>query len=122
MALNYFLDTNIILYLLGGRLAESLPKGQYFTSIIVEMELRSYPSLTEEEECHLLNFLKDINVFDLTEEVKEKAIRIRRLNSIKLPDAIIAATSQILNAKLLSNDIHLSKISGINWQSIRLAE
>ena len=122
MALNYFLDTNIILYLLGGRLAESLPNGQYFTSIIVEMELRSYPSLTEQDEGHILNFLKDITVVDLTEEVKEEAIRIRRLNSTKLPDAIIVATAQILNAKLLSNDIQLSKILGINLQNVRLVE
>lgn len=40
------LDTNIVLYLLGGRLANPLPKAQYFISVITEMELLSYPNLT----------------------------------------------------------------------------
>jgi hypothetical protein len=39
------LDTNAVLYLLGGRLAEALPPGEYLTSVITEMEMLSYPSL-----------------------------------------------------------------------------
>ncbi|MGH9397948.1 MAG: hypothetical protein ACRD18_13995 [Terriglobia bacterium] len=45
MALRAVLDTNAILYLLGGRLAQPLPPGFYFASVITEMELLSYPSL-----------------------------------------------------------------------------
>ncbi|PYS40077.1 MAG: hypothetical protein DMF71_14045 [Acidobacteria bacterium] len=33
------LDTNVALYLLGGRLAELLPVGNYGVSVITEMEL-----------------------------------------------------------------------------------
>jgi predicted nucleic acid-binding protein len=33
------LDTNVALYLLGGRLAEPLPSGSYGVSVITEMEL-----------------------------------------------------------------------------------
>ena len=33
------LDTNVALYLLGGRLAESVPSGSYGVSVITEMEL-----------------------------------------------------------------------------------
>ena len=33
------LDTNVALYLLGGRLAEPLPGGNYGVSVVTEMEL-----------------------------------------------------------------------------------
>lgn len=40
------LDTNVALYLLGGRLAAPLPAGDYGISVITEMELLAWPSLT----------------------------------------------------------------------------
>jgi len=43
--MNKVLDTNTVLYLLGGRLAESLPEAYYFISVITEIELLSYPLL-----------------------------------------------------------------------------
>lgn len=44
------LDTNVALYLLGGRLAAPLPAGSYGVSVITEMELLAWPSLTTDEE------------------------------------------------------------------------
>ena len=44
------LDTNIILYFLGGRLVDPLPTGEYFLSVITEIELLSYPSIGVDEE------------------------------------------------------------------------
>jgi hypothetical protein len=44
------LDTNVALYLLGGRLAAPLSTGSYGISVITEMELLAWPSLTTEEE------------------------------------------------------------------------
>ena len=38
------LDTNVALYLLGGRLATPLPDGTYGVSVITEMELLAWPS------------------------------------------------------------------------------
>jgi hypothetical protein len=42
--------------------------------------------------------------------IKEKAIQIRKENPIKLPDCIIAATAEYLQAPLLTNDEHFKKI------------
>ena len=50
MDMNKVLDTNTVLYLLGGRLAESLPEAYYFISVITEIELLSYPLLQPGEE------------------------------------------------------------------------
>ena len=41
------LDTNAALYLLDGRLAMPLEAGPYYVSVVSEMELLSYPDLTE---------------------------------------------------------------------------
>ena len=41
MAVIRLLDTNAVLYLLGGQLAESLPAGEYVVPVITEMELFS---------------------------------------------------------------------------------
>ncbi len=50
------LDTNVALYLLGGRLAEHLPEGEYSISVITEMELLSYPDLDEADVREALRF------------------------------------------------------------------
>ena len=108
--MRYVLDTNVVLYLLGGRLAEHLPEGEHFVSVITEMELLSYPKLKEADEKIIRDLLTDLTIVGLTGEVKEKAIALRRAHSLKLPDAIIAATALSLTAELLSRDDRLSRI------------
>ncbi len=66
----FVLDTNIILYFLGGRLAESLPVGSYVISVISELELLAYPGLASAEEQRVRSFLSDIAVTDLTQTIK----------------------------------------------------
>jgi hypothetical protein len=50
------LDTNIILYFLGGRLADPLPAGAYAISVISELELLAYPGLISSEEQRVRDF------------------------------------------------------------------
>jgi hypothetical protein len=64
------LDTNAVLYLLGGRLAEALPPGEYLASVITEMELLSYPSLSGDDEKQIRSFLGPVRVIGLREDVK----------------------------------------------------
>ncbi len=71
MVLKTVLDTNAILYLLGGRVAENLPVDQYFVSIISEMELLSYPLLNASEQTKIREFLSDVTVVGLTEDVND---------------------------------------------------
>ena len=46
----YLLDTNAIIYLIGGRLAAPLPAGHYSFSVISEIELLSFSGLSAEDE------------------------------------------------------------------------
>jgi hypothetical protein len=43
----WLLDTNIVLYLLGGQLAHALPEGSYHISIIIDIEVLPYPLLDD---------------------------------------------------------------------------
>ncbi len=78
------LDTNAVLYLLGGRLAHALPSGDYLVSVITEMELLSYPSLDSQSEKQIRSLLSEVAVIGLTKEVEERAVRLRREEHLKL--------------------------------------
>ncbi|MEM9121112.1 MAG: type II toxin-antitoxin system VapC family toxin [Cyanobacteria bacterium P01_F01_bin.56] len=114
------LDTNIVLYLLGDRLAEPLPAGAYAVSVITEMELLSYPSLTAKSKKQIRTLLTQLQIVELNAEVKEAAIRLRQQHGLKLPDAIIAATTLTLEAVLLTNDMRLLKLSNLQTRSLKL--
>jgi predicted nucleic acid-binding protein len=114
------LDTNIILYFLGGRLVDPLPSGQYFISVITEIELLSYPSLSLEEETQIIDFLNKITVVGVDNNIKNLTIEFRKQYRLRLPDAIIVATAKSLNAILFTNDVRLANLTEINTQSVQI--
>jgi predicted nucleic acid-binding protein len=114
------LDTNIILYYLGGRLADRLPAGAYAISVISELELLAYPGLDASEEQRVRAFLADIPVTDLTQAIKHHAIDLRKRHGLKLPDAIVAGTALALEATLLTNDQRLLALGDIPTQALRV--
>jgi hypothetical protein len=115
------LDTNVALYLLGGRLAAPLPEGEYGVSVITEMELLSWPSLTKEEEARVNAFLSTVTLCDLTPVIRTRAVRLRREERLKLPDAIVCATALEHDTELWTNDARLAKVSGLVCRSVSLA-
>lgn len=120
MVLRRVLDTNAILYLLGGKLSQPLPAGQYFISVISEIELLSYPLLDESAQSKIENFFSEITIVGLSEPVKKVAIRLRREHQLKLPDAIVAATALNLGATLVTNDAKLLRLPNLSSQELKL--
>jgi len=114
------LDTNAVLYFLGGRLAEPLPDADFYISVITEIELLSYPHLTVDEENAIRDFLTDVTLVDLTQAIKQAAITFRRQYRFKLPDALIVATADCLNADLLTNDTKLLNIKSLSTRKLQL--
>lgn len=111
---NIVLDTNIVLYILAGEYDLSrIPEGTIFISFITELELLSYPKLSKNDERKIQDFLSGILKVGIQKEIKEKTIMLRKKYSIKLPDAMIAATALVLKATLISNDKHFKKIAEI---------
>ncbi|HEY9663838.1 MAG TPA: type II toxin-antitoxin system VapC family toxin [Allocoleopsis sp.] len=116
----FVLDTNIVLYFLGNRLANPLPAGQYLVSIITEIELLSYPSLTPEEETQIQVFLAQILVCSIDPKIKAATIALRKTHRLRLPDAIVAATAKVADAVLLTNDMGLLNLEGVQAQSLAI--
>jgi predicted nucleic acid-binding protein len=109
------LDTNVALYLLGGRLAAPLPAGDYGVSVITEMELLAWPTLTDEEEKKVRAFLASVTVCELTPAIRARAVSLRRVERIKLPDAIVCATAMEHGAELWTNDTRLARMQGTDF-------
>ena len=111
------LDTNAIIYALNDGLI--LPQSDYCISIITEMELFSYPKLTDTEHQNITRLLNYFQILNITDEVKNKTIEIRKNYGIKLPDSIICATVLINKATLISNDKQLSKIKNLDILTLK---
>ncbi len=114
------LDTNIVLHVLRDELDEDLPTTGLGISVVTEIELLGYPSLTTNEEAGLRRLLKTLRVVPLNDAVKEEAIRARRDLRLKLPDAVILATAVVTGSKLLTNDRDLAARAPVPCRSLRL--
>lgn len=114
------LDTNVALYLLGGRLATPLPAGDYGISVITEMELLAWPSLTAQEEDRVRDFLQHLALCELTAATRARAIALRKAHQLKLPDAVVCATAMELDVELWTNDKTLANIPTLRCRSVAL--
>ncbi|PYL83381.1 MAG: PIN domain nuclease [Verrucomicrobia bacterium] len=115
------LDTNVALYLLGGRMAAPLPAGSYGISVISEMELLSWPSLTRQEEKTVHDFLGQLVICELTPSIRARAVQLRREEHLKLPDAVVCATAMEFDVALWTNDLALAKVPGLTCHSVNLS-
>ena len=115
------LDTNVALYLLGGRVVSPLPPGSYGISAITEMELLAWPSLTEQEENKVREFLNAVTICELTAPIRARAIELRKLKHLKLPDAVVCATAMEFGVELWTNDGGLAKVPGLRCRSVTLS-
>lgn len=113
---NFFIDTNIALYLLNGdeTIAKLLHEKAIFISFITELELLGYKYISKEEINRIEDFLKEVTIVDINSEIKKIVIELRKSNRIKLPDAIIAGSSNFLNFPLLTSDKGFSNLSELN--------
>jgi len=122
MGLKKVLDTNAILYFLGGKLARPLSRAEYFVSVVSEMELLSYPSLNDASLAQIRSFLSELTVVELTGEIRALAVDLRRKHGLKLPDAIVAATAISLQAQLVTNDTKLLRVPGLAFERLELKD
>ena len=111
-----FLDTNVILYLLSGdeTVAEFLTNKNIFISFVTELELLGYKDMDQEELLAIERLLANFTIVDINSEIKSTVIRFRKFYKLKLPDAIIAATSYYLNLTFMTADQKLSRVSELN--------
>jgi len=118
----YLIDTNAISHYL----SESLPAaGMDFIdgiidsipniSVISQIELLSWQSAKSSQ---ITDFVNDSVIFNISPEVVQACVKIRKTKKIKTPDAIIAATA-LVNGFILITDnekdfINIPKLKIIN--------
>ena len=118
---NLLVDTNFLIYLLNGH-SSITPylNNNFFISEITEMEMLGVKDLTASilkvrteliQNCYTINFNSDI---------KEIAIRIKQKTTIKLPDAIVAASFMYMSLPLITADKGFTKVVGLELQLLKL--
>ncbi len=122
----YFLDTNAIVQILAGNgeLLALLSDAEYVaTSIICELEFLSFPSLPEEDAMLFQQFTKRVEMVGLASgdlALKNRILKIRSARKLKLPDAIIVASSAVSNCTLITADRQLLNMKELDVQGYAL--
>lgn len=120
MGQQYLIDSNVIVDLLSGNIADSkklllkaIINAKPQVSIITQIEVLSqnapkqYTDLVE-------NFIGDCEVHNLNHEIVNHTIALRKKYKIKTPDAIIAATALTLGFILVTaNPRDFANIKGL---------
>ena len=114
------IDTNVIIYILSGNesLAEMIHSKIVYLSVISELELLSFPGLTRNEEFIINSFLDGMTILDINDAIKSETKRIGRTSKLKLPDAIVAATSSYLNCPLMTGDKSFQRLTDLDVRII----
>ena len=110
------LDTNAVLYLLNGdeTLADFLEGKELYISIITELEILSYKKITEAEQLKISEFLGELIIINIINEIKKITIELRKNFNLKLPDSIIAATATSLEMPFITSDKQFKTITNLN--------
>jgi predicted nucleic acid-binding protein len=111
-----FIDTNIAIYWLKGDpvITEFLEGKDIYLSFITEMELLSYQGLDKGEEKVITQLLDELFIIELNNNIKKKAIKLRKESAIKLPDAIVVASASFNGLPLMTSDKKLFKIKEVD--------
>ena len=114
--ISVMIDTNIAIGLLNGdeSLAEMFDGKDVRVSFITELELLCKPGMKTSEKKEIQAFIDDCTVLEINSTIKEIAISIRQTANIKLPDAIIAATSIFWNLPFFTRDEDFKTINGLS--------
>ena len=101
------LDTNILIYLSKQELKlEDFASEEdvLYISVITLMEAKGYTFGSKKEEILIDTLCENLIKTDLTNDIIETVIRLRKTNKFKLPDAIILATAIENNLKLITRN------------------
>jgi predicted nucleic acid-binding protein len=118
MAGKYLIDTNSVIDYLDNKLpsnaANMLDEEELEISVISRMELLAWPNAELKQISVLNQFISSVVIWGLDEPVILKGIEVRKSIQIKLPDAIIAATSIVHGLNLVTRNINdFKNVKGI---------
>lgn len=74
-------------------------------TVITEIELLCWKSARDEDDLLIYEFIKGAFVIELEQQIKMETVTIRKINRLKLPDSIIAATALVYKLTLLTRNV-----------------
>ena len=120
----YTLDTNPIIYYTDDKpaavaaledlFAQAVP---LYVSTITDLELFSYPAMTDDEAARIEAFLTAVRIVPVTSPIARLAGDLRRVHSgLRAFDSTIAATALFTNSTLVTRNVR--DFQGINGLSL----
>ena len=105
------LDTNPLIYYIDGsaqldiieRIESAIRAGARF-SVVTRIEILSWREHTAASRLKTAELLNQLVEVPLTQSIVDRTIELRSMVSIKLPDAIIAASALVENLPLMTRD------------------
>jgi predicted nucleic acid-binding protein len=120
--MRWLLDTNVLIDAFAGqpdavrlltRLRQQSPEWIGYSSI-TRLEILGFAGLSRADEQGLRELLAEFEEAPIASGVIERAIEIRKATSIKVPDALIAATALAYEAQLVTRNVNdFKSVTGI---------
>ena len=112
MGKKYLIDTNVVIYLLKGNLPQKtlllikpLFESKINFSVINKIELLSHRNATPEENYNVEKLIDQSDVHPLNDSIADMSIEVRKKYSVKLAEAIIAATAIVHQYVLVTRNV-----------------
>src|SRR5271168_4201009 len=104
--MRWLLDSNVLIDALAGlphgvhvlQEARKRPEVSVIYSAITRIEVLGFPNLSDQEEAAVRKLLNEFEEVPISNLVIERTIHIRKSVRIKIPDALIAASAETLQA------------------------
>ena len=107
----YLLDTNAIIDYLSSSMPPNamaamhkIVNDGFFISVITRIEVLGFSSGDAAVDANTAAFVSLATGFELTGEIVQQTIDMKRVKKIKTPDGIIAATALVYNLPLLTRN------------------
>lgn len=109
---SYLLDTNSVIYFFNGeeKISNLIEETENNISIsfITKIELLCFETENDITK-KIAEFINEIEVVYISDEIIEKTIEYRKILKLKTPDAIIAATAKVKDLTLVTADRSLTR-------------
>lgn len=121
------LDTNVLIYHLKNsltaefteQLALTIVAQQGYISVITRIEMLAWKGHTEVSLQQTTALLAQLPELGLSEAVIAQTIQVRKAHSLKLPDAVIAATALVHNLQLVTaNTADFQRVERLAMQGV----
>lgn len=113
--IDFFADTNFLIHVhQGNKIVEPFLDYNFATSYITEIELLGVFSINKAQQHAMKELLKDCVILEMNNRIKDLCIKLKQKYKIKIPDAIIAASSIIYELPLITSDSDFKMVTELS--------